>query len=172
MRPRLALQAALAWLEHRRRRWPDTANPHLLINKQTALETGPISGVSEGIRNPLAVYDFSLFRHGMRGWAAGFRRRFVEVGTECVMPPSPLGLLEERREAARVRVEDLEAELERLEGELRSARAVLERRVVAVEELTEALAPAGDGVGPAQAGVRVPPKGAVVPVWREGLDPV
>ncbi|MFJ9847742.1 hypothetical protein ACIRYZ_46495 [Kitasatospora sp. NPDC101155] len=42
----LTLQAALAWLEHRRRRWPDTANPHLLINKQTALETGPISGVS------------------------------------------------------------------------------------------------------------------------------
>ncbi|MFF2149661.1 Tn3 family transposase [Kitasatospora sp. NPDC058190] len=29
------------------------------------------------------------------------------------MPPSPLGLLEERREAARARVEDLEAELER-----------------------------------------------------------
>ncbi|MEU4302921.1 MULTISPECIES: hypothetical protein [Kitasatospora] len=48
------------------------------------------------------------------------------------MPPSPLGLLEERREAAQVRVEDLEAELERLEGELKSARAVLERRVVAV----------------------------------------
>ncbi|CAN3978409.1 hypothetical protein KPATCC21470_1032 [Kitasatospora purpeofusca] len=42
----LTLQAALAWLEHRRRRWPDTANPHLLINKQTALESGPISGVS------------------------------------------------------------------------------------------------------------------------------
>ncbi|MFE6755588.1 hypothetical protein ACFVDQ_18570 [Streptomyces sp. NPDC057684] len=33
-----------AWLEHRRR--PDTPNPHLLINKQTALETGPISGAS------------------------------------------------------------------------------------------------------------------------------
>lgn len=42
----LTLQLALAWLDHRRRRWPDTANPHLLINKQTALETGPISGVS------------------------------------------------------------------------------------------------------------------------------
>ncbi|MFG2846055.1 hypothetical protein ACGF12_23220 [Kitasatospora sp. NPDC048296] len=88
------------------------------------------------------------------------------------MPPSPLGLLEERREAARARVEDLEAELERLQGELESARAVLERRVVAVEELAEALAPAEDAAGPAQAVVRVPPKGAVVPVWREGLDPV
>ncbi|MFG2919081.1 hypothetical protein ACGF0D_40155, partial [Kitasatospora sp. NPDC048298] len=88
------------------------------------------------------------------------------------MPPSPLGLLEDRREAARARVEDLEAELGRIEGELRSARALLERRVVAVEELAEALAPAEDGSGPARAGVRVPPKGAVVPVWREGLDPV
>ncbi|GAA2282438.1 MULTISPECIES: hypothetical protein [Kitasatospora] len=88
------------------------------------------------------------------------------------MPPSPLGLLEERREAARARVEDLEAELERLEGELEAARAVLERRVVAVEELAEALAPAGDVAGPKGAVVRVPPKGAVVPAWREGLDPV
>ncbi|MFD7054280.1 site-specific integrase [Streptomyces mirabilis] len=46
----LTLQVALVWLEHRRRRWPDTANPHLLINKQTALETGPISGVSVSAR--------------------------------------------------------------------------------------------------------------------------
>ena len=40
------LRLALAWLEHRRCRWPDTANPHLLINKQTALETGPITSDS------------------------------------------------------------------------------------------------------------------------------
>jgi hypothetical protein len=88
------------------------------------------------------------------------------------MPPSPLGLLEERREAARVRVVDLEADLARLESELELARAVLERRVVAVEELTEALAPAEEAAGLAEVGVCVPPKGAVVPVWREGLDPV
>lgn len=42
----LTLQLALAWLDYRRKRWPDTANPHLLINKHTALETGSISGVS------------------------------------------------------------------------------------------------------------------------------
>ncbi|GGX24620.1 integrase [Streptomyces noursei] len=42
----LTLQLTLAWLDYRRRRWPDTANLHLLINKQTALETGPVSGVS------------------------------------------------------------------------------------------------------------------------------
>ncbi len=32
-----------AWLEDRRARWPGTANPHLLINAQTALGTGPVS---------------------------------------------------------------------------------------------------------------------------------
>jgi integrase len=32
-----------AWLDNRRTRWPGTANPHLLINAQTALGTGPVS---------------------------------------------------------------------------------------------------------------------------------
>jgi hypothetical protein len=32
-----------AWLEDRRARWPRTANPHMLINAQTALGTGPAS---------------------------------------------------------------------------------------------------------------------------------
>ena len=32
-----------AWLEDRRTRWPGTANPHLLINTQTALGAGPAS---------------------------------------------------------------------------------------------------------------------------------
>lgn len=31
------------WLDHRRGRWPRTANPHLLISKETALRTGPVS---------------------------------------------------------------------------------------------------------------------------------
>lgn len=31
------------WLTHRRRRWPNTANPHLIINKQTASRTRPVS---------------------------------------------------------------------------------------------------------------------------------
>ncbi|WP_377267561.1 hypothetical protein [Peterkaempfera sp. SMS 1(5)a] len=89
--------------------------------------------------------------------------------------PSPLGLLEERRESARARVEGLETRMALLEKELEEARVVLERRVVAVEELTAALAPAEE---PASAGAaaaatvqRVPPKGAVVPRWCEGLDP-
>jgi site-specific recombinase XerD len=33
----------LAWLEHRRRRWPGTANPHLILNQQTAMSTRPVS---------------------------------------------------------------------------------------------------------------------------------
>jgi site-specific recombinase XerD len=31
------------WLEHRRRRWPNTANPHLLISARTAVGVGPVS---------------------------------------------------------------------------------------------------------------------------------
>ena len=31
----------LAWLGHRARRWPGTANPHLIINQQTAMTTRP-----------------------------------------------------------------------------------------------------------------------------------
>ena len=31
------------WLTHRAHRWPNTANPHLLISKETALRHGPVS---------------------------------------------------------------------------------------------------------------------------------
>jgi hypothetical protein len=31
------------WLDHRRRRWPNTANPHLLISARTAVGHGPVS---------------------------------------------------------------------------------------------------------------------------------
>jgi len=39
----LTRRVLVAWLEYRRSRWPNTANPHLLINQQTAPETGPAS---------------------------------------------------------------------------------------------------------------------------------
>jgi hypothetical protein len=39
----LTHQLLRQWLDHRRSRWPNTANPHLLINQQTATETGPVS---------------------------------------------------------------------------------------------------------------------------------
>jgi integrase len=31
------------WLEYRQQRWPHTANPHLLVSKETALHHGPVS---------------------------------------------------------------------------------------------------------------------------------
>ena len=37
--------AILTWLDYRRSRWPNTANPHLIVSQQTALETGPVSKV-------------------------------------------------------------------------------------------------------------------------------
>jgi integrase len=33
----------LAWLQHRGRRWPVTANPHLIVNQQTAMTTRAVS---------------------------------------------------------------------------------------------------------------------------------
>ena len=33
----------LDWLAHRHQRWPGTANPHLIINQQTAMTTRPVS---------------------------------------------------------------------------------------------------------------------------------
>ena len=39
----LTHQILLAWLDHRRTRWPCTVNPHLLINQQTAMGTGPVA---------------------------------------------------------------------------------------------------------------------------------
>ena len=38
-------QILLDWLDYRRTRWPDTANPHLLINQHSAMGTGPVSTI-------------------------------------------------------------------------------------------------------------------------------
>jgi hypothetical protein len=35
--------ALTEWLTYRRQRWPSTANPHLLISKESALRLGPVS---------------------------------------------------------------------------------------------------------------------------------
>ena len=47
------------WLENRRARWPRTANPHLLINAQTALGTGPASRtwVNSALRGHAATIE-------------------------------------------------------------------------------------------------------------------
>jgi hypothetical protein len=39
----LTRQVLLEWLAHRAARWPSTANPHLLVNQQSANGTGPVS---------------------------------------------------------------------------------------------------------------------------------
>jgi len=41
----LTRQILLDWLGHRRARWPNTANPHLLINQMSANGTGPVSTI-------------------------------------------------------------------------------------------------------------------------------
>jgi hypothetical protein len=38
-------QVLLDWLGYRRTRWPDTANPHLLINQHSAMGTAPVSTI-------------------------------------------------------------------------------------------------------------------------------
>ena len=41
---KLTHRLLLQWLDYRRRRWPNTANQHLLISAHTALRHGPVSG--------------------------------------------------------------------------------------------------------------------------------
>jgi site-specific recombinase XerD len=41
----LTRDAVLAWLDYRRTRSPNTANPHLIVSQQSAMETGPVSSV-------------------------------------------------------------------------------------------------------------------------------
>jgi integrase len=41
----LTRHVLIEWLDHRRSRWPHTANPHLIINQQTALDDRPVSKV-------------------------------------------------------------------------------------------------------------------------------
>ncbi len=55
----LTRQMILDWLGHRRTRRPDTANPHLIINQQTAMETGPVSKVwlTESFRDQAATLE-------------------------------------------------------------------------------------------------------------------
>lgn len=53
-------QVLTAWLEHQRDRRPDAANPHLLINQQTATQAGPVNNV--WARKPLREQTTTLER--------------------------------------------------------------------------------------------------------------
>jgi integrase len=56
----LTMKLLLDWLEHRRSRWPNTANLHLLINNQTANTTGRAS--NHWISAPMRGQDATLER--------------------------------------------------------------------------------------------------------------
>lgn len=55
----LTRQVLLGWLHYRRTRWPNTANPHLLVNQMTVLELGPVSGhwIDAGFRGQEATLE-------------------------------------------------------------------------------------------------------------------
>lgn len=95
------------------------------------------------------------------------------MGEGCAVT-SVLGMLEEREEAARVRVEGLREEAARLAEVLEAAEIELDRRVIAREELVEALAvSAAETTAVTEAkqeAVPSPVAGSVVPPWRDGLS--
>jgi hypothetical protein len=74
-------QILLDWLGYRRTRWPDTANPHLLINQQSAMGTGPVS----------TIY---FAKTKLRGQAATLERLRVDRQLEEALTcgPDPLHL--------------------------------------------------------------------------------
>lgn len=45
----LTYRVLCEWLDHRRQRWPHTANRHLLMSRESALKLGPVSAVWVGI---------------------------------------------------------------------------------------------------------------------------
>ncbi|WP_155123670.1 MULTISPECIES: hypothetical protein [unclassified Actinoplanes] len=52
----LTFNALTSYLDHRRTRWPNTRNPHLLITQQTAAEIGPVSkSWSKIVMKPLGI---------------------------------------------------------------------------------------------------------------------
>jgi len=71
----------LEWLDYRRTRWPSTANPHLLINQQSATTTSPVS-------------TFFFAQQRLRGQAATLERLRVDRQLEEALAqgPDPLHL--------------------------------------------------------------------------------
>jgi hypothetical protein len=109
----LTRRAVPDWLDHRRSRWPNTANPHLLITQKTAVELGPagklwttratrnLTATLERLRvdrqleealthgaDPLhlaLVFGIDEDRHPLRGLGAGI------AGTGSRVPDRSLG---------------------------------------------------------------------------------
>ncbi|WP_413752420.1 hypothetical protein NRF20_09725 [Streptomyces sp. R-74717] len=78
----LTRDAILAWLDHRRQRWPNTTNPHLIVSQHTAMDTCPVSGV--------------WITNALRGQAATLERLRVDRQLEEALThgPDPLHLAE------------------------------------------------------------------------------
>jgi integrase len=76
----LTRQALLAWLDYRRSRWPSTANPHLLLTQQTAMDTSPVGKL--------------WVTHAVRGLTATLERLRVDRQLEEALTrgPDPLHL--------------------------------------------------------------------------------
>jgi hypothetical protein len=76
----LTRRILVAWLLHRRERWPNTANPHLIVNQQTALELAPVSAV--------------WLRHAFHGLTASLEQLRMDRQLEeaLVYGPDPLHL--------------------------------------------------------------------------------
>lgn len=55
----LTRQLLVGWLDYRRTRWPNTANPHLLVNQQTAHKLTPVSAfwLRAGVRGQGATLE-------------------------------------------------------------------------------------------------------------------
>ena len=52
----LTYEALVDYLDYRRRRWPSTSNPHLLLTQQTAAEAGPVSKTwTKLVMRPLGI---------------------------------------------------------------------------------------------------------------------
>ncbi|MGC1733195.1 MAG: integrase [Pseudonocardiaceae bacterium] len=76
----LSHQILLEWLDYRRTRWPNTANPHLIINQKSAMGTGPVTGL--------------WGKQELRGQAATLERLRVDRQLEEALTqgPDPLDL--------------------------------------------------------------------------------
>ena len=77
----LTREVLLEWLAHRAARWPSTANPHLLVNQQSANGTGPV-GIGY------------LYKTVLRGKAATLERLRVDrqLQEALAVGPDPLHL--------------------------------------------------------------------------------
>jgi integrase len=62
------------WLSCRQARWPGTANPHVLLNRKAAMETGPVSPswISEALPGKTATVErLRIDRHFEEALACG-----------------------------------------------------------------------------------------------------